>query len=312
MSGAPPSGAKGVQSVCAVLVTYHPDIDRLERALHAVRGQVGHVVVVDNASGSRVREWLAMQSAKFGTEVMNMGENLGIAAAMNAGIEKAKARGFSEVLLLDHDSIPAPDMVERLAEAKARLQAEGVRVAAVGPEFRDEKYPGVLPFYRLDGWRIRRRSCAGSAPGFAVRAECLITSGSLISIEAVERIGPLESSLFVDYVDVEWGFRASSRGYLCFGVCGAVLDHQLGDAVKRVLGITAPVRSPVRHYYLFRNALLMFRRSYVPLRWKVGDAYRLLLKYVFYSLFAQPRLDHLRMMTLGIVHALINRSGRLA
>jgi rhamnosyltransferase len=56
----------------------------------------------------------------------------------------------------------------------------------------------------------------------------------------------------------------------------------------------------------------MFRRSYVPLRWKVGDAYRLLLKYVFYSLFARPRFEHWRMMTLGIVHALINRSGRLA
>jgi rhamnosyltransferase len=240
-----------------------------------------------------------------------MDENLGIAAAMNAGIDRANARGFSEVLLLDHDSIPAPDMVERLAEAKARLQAEGIRVAAVGPEFRDEKYPGVLPFYRLDGWRITRRSCAGSAPGSVIRAECLITSGSLISIEAVVQIGPLESSLFVDYVDIEWGFRASSRGYLCFGVCGAVLDHQLGDAVMRIMGVSAPVRSPLRHYYLFRNALLMFRRSYVPLRWKVGDAYRLLLKYVFYSLVARPRLDHWRMMTLGIAHAALNRSGRL-
>jgi GT2 family glycosyltransferase len=239
-------GSDGAAGICAVIVTHNPALPRLEDSLLAVRRQVDQVLIVDNRSVAPVGEWLAAQSAAGAVEVLRMDANIGIAAALNRGIERAKVRGFASVLLLDHDSVPA---------------------------------------------------------------ECPIISGSLISMEAIGSVGLMESDLFVDYVDIEWGLRAASLGYKCFGVCGAVMDHQLGDSVRLFLGIVVPVRSPLRHYYLFRNACLLYRRRYVPLRWKLNDAYRLLLKYGFYSLMTPPRLQHFRMMTLGIAHA--NRAGKL-
>jgi len=41
------------------------------------------------------------------------------------------------------------------------------------------------------------------------------------------------------------------------------------------------------------------------------DGSRLCLKYVFYALFAKPRLSHWRMMTLGVWHGLMGKRGRL-
>ena len=304
-------GSDRVAGVCAVIVTHNPALPRLEASLLAVRRQVDWALIVDNCSIAPVGEWLAAQSAAGAVEVLRMDANVGIAAALNRGIAWAKLRGFANVLLLDHDSVPALDMVERLVRARQELERQGIRVAAVGPEFRDDKYPGISPFYQFEGWRIVRKSCAGQAAGATVPAECLITSGSLISMETLGSVGLMETDLFVDYVDIEWGLRAGSLGYKCFGVCGAVMDHQLGDSIRPFLGIAVPVRSPLRHYYLFRNACLLYRRGYVPLRWKLNDAYRLLLKYGFYSLMTPPRLQHFRMMTLGIAHALMNRAGKL-
>jgi rhamnosyltransferase len=89
-----------------------------------------------------------------------------------------------------------------------------------------------------------------------------------------------------------------------------VLDHQLGDRVQRFLWREVPVRSPLRHYYLVRNACLLYRRPYIPARWKIADGCRLPLKLVYYSLFAAPRLAQLRMMFTGVLHGLLNRGGR--
>jgi rhamnosyltransferase len=55
----------------------------------------------------------------------------------------------------------------------------------------------------------------------------------------------------------------------------------------------------------------MYRQKWPPLHWKLTDGYRLFLKYGFYMLFTKSRLEHLRMMTLGIWHGLRGRSGRL-
>jgi rhamnosyltransferase len=71
------------------------------------------------------------------------------------------------------------------------------------------------------------------------------------------------------------------------------------------------VHTPLRHYYHFRNAVWLYRQNWVPRNWKWVDGYRLLLKYVFYSLFARPRVTHWRMMTLGIWHGLRGRAGCL-
>jgi rhamnosyltransferase len=55
----------------------------------------------------------------------------------------------------------------------------------------------------------------------------------------------------------------------------------------------------------------MYRQKWPPTHWKLTDGYRLFLKYGFYALFTKSRLEHLRMMTLGIWHGLRGRNGSL-
>lgn len=299
------------ERVCAVVVTYQPDLYLLETVLEKLSGQVAETVVVDNTPDGV--DWRCSSADESTFKVIGLGRNCGIATGHNVGIRWAREQRFSHVLLMDQDSIPAPDMVARLLAVERKLRVRGERVAAVAPRFFDSKYPQPAPFIKRAGWRIRKISCESDLNGVH-QVEYAISSGTLIAVEILDEIGEMEDGLFIDYVDIEWGLRAQSKGYYCFGVCAAHMEHHLGDATvtfRWAKDFRAPVRSPLRHYYHFRNAVHLYKRSYVPAAWAVNDAYRLLLKYVFYTLVTPPRWQHFKMMTLGIWHGLCGRVGPL-
>ena len=284
----------------AVVVTLNPERQRFEEQAQRLRLQVDQAIVVDNGSAPATLAWLRPLAAAWPgqMQLLELGSNLGIAAAQNRGIEKALADGAGRILLMDHDSLPEPDMVSKLAAALGRLRAQGNRVAAVGPRYLDPRQNNPPPFIRVQGGRLHRLPCPDSNTVQAV--DYLIASGSLIPARAFSIAGLMNEGLFIDYVDIEWGLRAQQRGLRSFGICAAQMDHDLGEEPIVVLGHALPNHSATRHYYLFRNAVWLYRYSTVPLGWKLVDIRRLMLRLGFYSLFARPRLAHLRAMFGGM------------
>lgn len=290
--------------VCGIVVTYHPDPDVLTRAVAAVLPQVDTIVLADNTPGGGFRP-------EGEHTVIHEGENIGLPAAYNKGVRWASEQGFSHILLLDQDSVAGAGMVAALCRAEGRLRDDGAAVAAVGPQFTDPKYRDPAPFVRLDGWLIRKERCRSGSDG-TVLADYLISSGTLIACERLNTVGPMDEDLFIDYVDVEWGLRAAAKGYQCYGVCDARMEHDLGE---RSIALwfrkwrEVPVHTPLRHYYLFRNAIALCRRDYIPWRWKLNDLYRLVLKFIFYATITPPRWEHAIMMSRGIRDGLYRRMG---
>lgn len=301
--------------VCAVVVAYYPTLAMLRELLIAVSPQVGAVVIVDNTPEAQLAQGDLGSWSEVPVEWIALRRNAGVAAAHNAGLEWARDKGFAHVLLLDQDSVPEPEMVGALLEAEQTLISKGNKVAAVAPQFVDVLSGREMPFVKMMGWRVRKLVCAEQRHTI-VNVEYAISSGTLIRLDSFLAIGGMDDGLFIDYVDIEWGFRAALAGYQLFGVCSARMRHQLGDRIFCLplpFGFvwSAPVRSPLRHYYHFRNAVTLYKRTYVPLVWVLNDAVRLVLKFLFYSLLTAPRLQHIKMMSLGVWHGLRNRRGPL-
>lgn len=292
-----------IEHIVAVVVTYQPDLEALREVLRAVTPQVGALVLVDNGSGADMTAWIAQQNLESVT-VMRLGKNLGIAAAQNEGIRFARRREAEYVLLLDQDSIASPDMVARLSEAAVALP----NVASVGPSYVDTRQQRPAPFLRVEGLRLRRCGC--EREDAVVPTDHLIASGCLIPLSAIETVGEMREDLFIDYVDTEWGLRARRHGLQSYGVCSAKMRHSLGNAPIVLLGRKFALHSPLRHYYRFRNAILLYREVWIPWNWKLVDGYRMLLRYGFYTLCAKPRWERFRMMTLGCIHGLLGRTGQ--
>ncbi|HMS84254.1 MAG TPA: glycosyltransferase family 2 protein [Nitrospira sp.] len=294
--------------IVAVVVTYQPDLAELGHLLDAIRHQVQRTIVVDNGSTIDVKSVLADRD-DLGLHCLSLGKNQGVAAAQNAGIAWAREQGANFVILFDQDSIPEIGMVALLQRVYQRKMEEGYRVAAVGPRYVDERNCNRAVFSRLCGMRVLTEDGAG--PNVGVLVDFVISSGSLISLETLSHIGCMTETLFIDQIDIDWGLRARSLGYQSFGVHNAVMTHSLGEAPLIIFGHKLLNHSPLRHYYIVRNAIWLIAQSYTPLGWQVYFARMILVRYLLYSVCVVPRLAYFTMMTKGLWHGLIGRMGKM-
>lgn len=304
--------------VWAVVVTYNPSPDRLRELLTGLLTQVGRVVVVDNASEFDIAP--CMPECLGRIALLRNKQNLGIAAAQNAGIAHAIASATCRfILLLDDDSVPAPKMVQSLRRALEAEQLRG-RVAAAGPmpfDIRTGKGTVVI----LDNWGHRRRYTVSSESqeltdcATAARdVEFLISSGTLIPVAALRALGGLRSNYFIDHVDTEWCFRARAAGFRLVIVPEAHLHHQLGDSVKSIWFLRfrqVAYHAPLRDYYMFRNTFLMLRDVTLPARTKARQLLRLIQFGAYFLTLGDRRMQRLHYMRLGIRHGARGTSGRL-
>lgn len=307
VAAAPATSASCARAVCAVLVTFHPDLGVLAQQLAVLAPQVGSVVVVDNASAEPA---LAAACGRHpNVELLALPANVGLAAALNAGIARARdLPGATRVVLLDQDSVPEPGMVATLDAALTRLAASGARVAAVGPCFRDAREPADAPFVRIRFPFNRKLRCGGDCTEIA--CDFLISSGCLIPLAVLADVGDMDAALFIDNVDLDWCFRASAAGYRLYGVCAARLRHHLGDARRRLPGLSRGivVHPPRRLYYMMRNRLLLYRRRHAPARWVAQDVPRLIVKLLLFAVVVPPRRRNLRCMLAGLRAGLAGRT----
>lgn len=293
-------------SVCAVVVTYYPDVDSLRRLLEAVSLQVTALVVVANESAADAAALAALTQAP--AELLPLEQNLGLAAAQNVGIQWARERGYAHVLLLDQDSEPAAGMVRELMDALRRLSATE-RLAAVGPRFHDLREHRDAPFVRV-GFPLNRKLWC-EHPDQTVRCDFLISSGSLIPMTVLDAVGGMDAGLFIDNVDLEWSFRARAAGYQLFGVCAAAMHHRLGDSRRRLpLGLgAAVVHGPTRLYYMMRNRMRLYGLAHTPWMWIAQDLPRVLMKFFLFGVLIGPRWRNARFMLRGLMDGLRGREG---
>jgi len=284
--------------VVAVIVTFNPALEDLRSFITRITPQVERVGIIDNGSTLDIEQEL--KAPLNSVQIIKLAQNRGLAAAQNVGIEWAINAGAQYLIFFDQDSEPKEDMVSVLLNGLQALEKQGVAVGAVGPYFLDlRKFPSLKSGDKL------------SDASFNTPQRTLIASGSLISVEAVKRIGPMAPELFIDYVDLEWCLRANALGCEHFQIANAYMTHAIGEEPIQFLGKFWPSHNPERHYFMFRNAIWLYKKNWVPIQWKLIDGLKLIRKFIFYALFAKPRWVHIRMMSRGILHGLINRMGPL-
>jgi rhamnosyltransferase len=257
MIGSTDAGLEIGRQVCAILVSYHPDAE-LPRRVTRVLEQVGALVIVDNGSGAEAHAMLERIAADPRVSLVLNPTNLGVARALNLGVEQARAAAFDWVLLLDQDSDLHEDMLRSLIEVRAAYP-EPCRLAVIGAGFDEETRPAREPGAPEPG---ARQSGARAPRAAWEEVESVITSGSLIPLAVHTAVGPFREEFFIDYVDSEYCFRARSRGYRVIKTTQPLMSHTIGAPTRHsVLGVSkwTTNHSPDRRYYIARNDTVMLR-----------------------------------------------------
>lgn len=294
------------ERVLAVVVTFYPERSTLLALLEAMCAQVDEILIVDNTPSMDDGGWSTLSTAVGRHQklrVVRLGRNLGIAAALNIGIEVACKEGFTHILTSDQDSLPAPSMVSGLLVAEERALASGIKVAAVGPVYVDRVTRMEYPFQIQVPGRLFYSNHCVTEDEPDTEALSLITSGCLISVVALKDIGGMAEGLFIDHVDVEWCHRATSKGYGLIGTRRGVLLHNMGDHCLNVWFLgwrSLNGYGPTRLYYRYRNFVHLLRLPYISNRWKVRASWYWLGNLYGHVFFGTNKIANLRAILVGL------------
>lgn len=299
-----------IESVWAIVICYFPSRNEIMRLLLGLSGQVRQTLVMNN--GGIGSDLLAELTAMAFVRVVDLGENVGIGAALN--------RAFSELVLhqvvygvtFDQDSQPPPNHVSSLLFARKKIEISGSanrRIGAIGPSFydvRDGRFD--YPFFRASGLVVQRvkRELGKMVPSVDV----LITSGMLVPV-ALWRRHPFLDFLFIEHVDTEWCLRTLNEGYEHFGCFDVQMCHELSDGQPVIFaGIIFLRYSALRRYYYFRNTAFLISRNYVPVAFRLRLVVAVIVKAIVCPVIDISAVSTVQSITLGLYDALRGRFGR--
>lgn len=287
-------------SICCVIVTYNIG-KKFYQCYNAIKNQVEKVVIVDNGSNNETLDMLKNIESNDEVSIIFNSENLGIAKALNQGIEIAIKEKFEWVITMDNDSIATENMIDNMLSEYEKIKS-------------NKKIVSLFPRYVDLGYNTQDKAKEYFDKEYTyVNAE--ITSGNLVKTEVFKEVGLFEEKLFIDMVDYEFCFRLRTLGYELVVLNNAILYHNLGNTkIKKIFGknMYCTHHNAIRRYYITRN------RFYTWKKYKKYDFYELkkdkkafLKEIAKIILLEEEKYIKVKMMFKGYKDYKKNRYGKL-
>jgi rhamnosyltransferase len=282
------------QTVCAVFVTYKPRAEFIDNIVN-VASQVDHVVVVDNGSSRETEHPLLELGMRPGCTVIPSVENLGIARALNLGVKYALESGYDWVCTFDQDSQVSDGFVSKMLDTYQQSPCPQ-KVAIIAPSYVD----------RESGVRMQLKR---SGHGEILTA---MTSGSVVPLTAIRKLGFFDESLYMDAVDTEFCLRARRKG-MSILQSPAILWHSLGStSYYRLFGLRFGVthHAASRRYYMTRNRLRLLMRYASDWPWIWRESRTMLLDVAKIAFAEDDKRRKFQAMAAGIADACRGKLGK--
>jgi rhamnopyranosyl-N-acetylglucosaminyl-diphospho-decaprenol beta-1,3/1,4-galactofuranosyltransferase len=277
------------------------------------------IIVIDNDSSD---DTVKVVRERFPLVTLLENEfNAGVGGGYAQGMEYAYKKGYEWVWLLDGDSVPQTTALEELEKAFSSLTPAHSRVGILAS----------CPVERLTGgrwngflWRGRfvklPEGLARSQEPFFV--DSTISSGCLVSRQAITDVGLPRADFFMDFVDHEYNLRMRRAGYEIMFVPASVIYHEIGKprvirspivgAIARLF-TKSPlgVEAPWRQYYMVRNELYTFWhefRDYRAFFFFVLRVIRLILAMLLFN--DRDKIKRIRYIISGLRDGFGGRLGK--
>lgn len=288
-----------MRKIAAGIVTFNPDIARLEENVSAIIEQVEQLIIVDNGSDN-VQQLKEKWNNQEKIHIIENDDNMGIATALNQMLAFSSELGFSWTLTLDGDSVVPANMV-----AEYEKYMEMPDVAMIVPVI----YDRIM--HEIDIHEIITDEYS--------YVENAITSGTLMNNKIWDEVGRFTEKLFIDYVDFDYCMKVRLANYKILRVNSVKLLHELGNATEiKFFTKMAKIcksgskwerrfnelkyttnHSPKRLYYVTRN-----QYYYIRTYGEYFDAKRLIrgmkIGWVVKLIFEKDRLRKLKAICCGI------------
>jgi len=275
--------------VFAAIILFNPNKDILRRSIESIKNDISQLLLVDNSLNSKCLKDFFDNNIDDNIEIgyYHNGNKGGIAGAHNIAIRRFLGTRCDFLLMLDQDSIPYPDMLMKLKQSFL-FYKNTFPIACIGPS------EDIHNHVNSDIYRVAE----------------IKSSGAFFCKNIFNIVGLMEEGLFIDTVDSEWCWRARKKGFFTFVVNNAKMIHTYGEGNRQILGFNIAMTVPFRTYYQIRNYIIMVKRGYVPLGWKIRNGIKYMVKFIVYPLLTKNK-SYYKYMFKGLYHGIINRKGQL-
>ncbi|MBS1800289.1 MAG: glycosyltransferase family 2 protein [Acidobacteria bacterium] len=284
-------------STCAIVVSFYPG-PHIVQNVAALLQQVERVFVIDNGSVGNSLEHLHALRGMPLCHVHLLGENLGIAAAMNQGVKLAVDGGFKSIFTFDQDSSITPGFVVKMLAEYDDACRKHKKVGLVFPQYFDSR----------SGMHLRTVLDKNGDPYTAM------TSGNLVLTEVFQECGGFEEAFFMDYVDHEFCLRLRNHGYSIVECANAILLHSLGNLrTYKIVGLEfgCTHHNAGRRYYITRNRIYIYRKFlHSNWGWCKHDILSSIQELVKLVIFEEQKVAKLRNIWRGIRDGISGRMGK--
>lgn len=268
-------------NICAGIVLYNPDIERLKENIYGIYDQVDLIILVDNNS-ENIEDVQKEVCKHENIKLIKNEINLGIASALNQIMEFGEKNNFNWVLTLDQDSICPKNLI---AEYNKYIDINDV--AIICPKIIDINRP------------IKEDECIVD---YKFIDKC-ITSASLTNVEIWKKISGFDEKMFIDMVDFDYCRRVTLNNFKILRVNNVSILHEIGNITQhKILGLSfiAHNHSSFRKYYIARN-IIYFERKHKLHKTKLIEYLRILKLMLISILFEKNKIEKIKMILKGTI-----------
>jgi len=231
-------------NIAGVVILYHPDIKQLSENINTYVLGLKQLYIYDNSEIQTPGIEAALNNLHPCIKYQFFNNNEGIAKRLNQAVETAMQSQYDYLLTMDQDSSFKSGDFEKY---KSLIQ--------------NEEYTKVAQF----GINCQPQITISSEQ--PQEALTLITSGSILNLSLVNKVGDFNEDLFIDFVDAEFSYRVVQHGLINLMFSNILLNHALGKLVlgKSLMTFKKSLRiihAPIRAFYITRNGLfLLFKHK---------------------------------------------------
>jgi rhamnosyltransferase len=237
-------------------------IDGTVRALCEQTYPIAEILLVDNCSTDATLD----RTFPSKVTIIKNEQNLGTSGAVAIGMEYALAHGYDWIYILDADSAPQADAIERLVRCYQSLT----------PELRASTW--WLSSLLKENTGLLHHGCIITPRGIEMvtpppepphyRCDTNMWSGSFYRLDAVRKVGLPNRDYVLDWGDVIYGYEGMIRGFTGFLDQSSIVLHHLHplDTLHfRRIGlrfVKLYYSPPMRCYYYWRNSIYFWLYEY--------------------------------------------------
>lgn len=287
-------------NTCAIIITHNPDTGFHIRSAK-IAAQVNKLIIVDNGSSPGSINILQKSSVRLDAVLLLNPKNMGIATALNQGMSWAHKNCYLWAITYDQDTIVKDALFEIYQSTYSEISIIH-KIAIIGSNYFD-----------INSCRYHLQIQSNYDCSW-IEQKTVITSGSLISLEAYQEIGPFRENFFIDLVDIEYCLRARTKGFRLFLTLEPTMDHAIGKVkIHNIAGLRLGTtnHNPARRYYMARNHIILVKEYFLtePL-WVISTLYSRLKSILLICFFEDNKVTKLKLTLLGIIDGVFNKFNR--